>query len=367
MKVAWIFPQKKMCGISFYSHAYVEALRPSVEVVCLDPDDFASRPAQTSGACNRCELVHIQYETSFFLKKNRDFYPDICSSIKRPLVVTLHEVYDQFPGVFPRDALTGPWPVLKMRQWLYDWRHPYVTALAKHTHLKFYSRVLIVHSRFQRDILARKGVSPDLVSVFPVPVGSNEPKAARPWNGNGPLNLAATGFVSDSYDYELLFDTLALCEFPWRFTWIGGVRRPDDRRVLEKIQREIDRKGWRDRFSVTGALSDAQRDELLGAAHVYCAFFKYKSSSESLATAIGGGTLVVATDMRLTREMSAQFPVMVITRPEPSEAAEAIRRVADDKALQESLRQALKDYCHEYSRERMARRLVSFYEKEIVG
>jgi glycosyltransferase involved in cell wall biosynthesis len=226
------------------------------------------------------------------------------------------------------------------------------------------SRALLVHSRFQKDILAAKGIPPDSVSVFPVPVNSTVAKPAIPWNGNGYLNLASTGFISDSFDYELLFNTLDLCDLPWKFTWIGGVRRPEDHGLLEKLRREIDRRNWRDRFLITGTIPLEKRDELLSLTHIYCAFFKYKSSSESLATAIGARTLIVSTPIPLIREMTAQFPIMSLVPLDPALAAKAIEQLATDFKMQNDLRKALADYCHEYDRQRMARRLVSFYEKE---
>jgi glycosyltransferase involved in cell wall biosynthesis len=136
---------------------------------------------------------------------------------------------------------------------------------------------------------------------------------------------------------------------------------------LEKLQKEIGRRNWLDRFAITGTVSKEKRDELLSKTHIYCAFFKYKSSSESLATAIGGRTMILATSLPLMREMSENFPIMIIAPSEPSEMAKAIRRMATEKALQESLGKALARYCNEYKRERTAGRLVSFYEKEIIG
>ncbi len=364
MKVAWIFPQHKMCGISFYSHAYVEALKPLVEVACFDPGDFSGNPIDTINRLNQCDLVHIQYETSFFFKNNKDFYSDLCSSIRPPLIVTLHEIYERFPGVFPRDAITGVLPLRKLKLWLYDLRHPHVTALTRHTRRRFSSRALLVHSRFQKDILTSKGISPDMVSVFPIPVNSTTTRPAHPWDGSGSINLASTGFISGSFDYELLFQALDQCDLPWLFTWIGGIRRPEDNRLLQNLHQEISRRNWRDRFRITGAIPTDKRDELLSRTHIYCAFFNYKSSSESLATAIGNRTLILATSLPLTREMSEQFPVMALTPPDPAKAAQAIRQVAADSKTQNYLQKALSDYCHEYGRQRMARRLVSFYEKE---
>jgi glycosyltransferase involved in cell wall biosynthesis len=363
MKIAWIFPVNKICGISFYSRSYVEALKPLIDIVCIDPDDFNLNKDKTIDLLKHCDLVHIQYETSFFLNGRKEFYSDLCASISCPIIVTLHEVYDQFPGVFPRDSIRGIPPLRIMKQWLYDSRHPYVTALTKHTKNSFSAKAILVHSGFQKDLLIKKSVKSEVVSVFPVPVSSKSKSPASPWSGNGTLQLASTGFVNDSFDYDLLMNALALCNLPWKFTWIGGVRRSDDQELFERLQKEIERRKWRDRFVITGILSKEQRDEILSRTHIYCAFFKYKSSSESLATAIGGRTMILATSLPLTREMFRRFPVMLLAPSEPLEMVGAIRRMANDKDLQVSLKKALTEYCNEYGRERMAGRLLSLYEK----
>jgi glycosyltransferase involved in cell wall biosynthesis len=365
MKIAWIFPQNKMCGISFYSHAYVEALKPLVDIICIDPDDFIYKKNETMSLLKQCSLAHIQYETSFFLRSKKDFYFDFCATIPCPIVVTLHEVYDQFPGVFPRESIQGCFFLQKMKQWLYDKRHPYLTALTKHTQRKYAARAIIAHSGFQKDILVKKGVVPGMISVFPVPVDSSVLTPASPWQGKGTLFLASTGFINDSFDFDLLMKTLALCDLPWTFTWIGGVRRPDDQGLFEKLQKEIDRRKWSDRFAITGMVSRERRDELLSKTHVYCAFFKYKSSSESLAIAISARAIILSTSLPLMKELFRQFPIMFLAASEPSEMARAVCLLATDTGLQASLGKAVESYCREYNRQRMASRLVSFYEKEI--
>jgi glycosyltransferase involved in cell wall biosynthesis len=365
MKIGWIFPQKKMCGISFYSHKYVQTLNKYGDIVCIDPVDFLTNRIETIRILRQCGLVHIQYETAFFLGKSRDFYFDLCASIRCPIIVTIHEVYDRFPGVYPRESITGIYPLRLLKRRLYDFRHPYPTALTKHTSQGFRGRALCVHSLFQKELLLNKNPRLPAISVLPVPIGLPASAPAPSWDGHSTLCLTATGFISDSIDYNLLIATLALCEMPWKFTWIGTVRRPDDNQLLDTLREEIGRRGWVERFIITGAVSEEQRDALLGEAHIYCAFFKYKSSSESLATAIAARSMIVATSLPLTREMIAEFPLMVIAPSDSNEMAKALSRLATDKSLRESLDTALTAYSMKYSRERMAKHLNELYEQVI--
>jgi glycosyltransferase involved in cell wall biosynthesis len=366
MKIAWIFPRDKLCGISFYSHAYIEALRELVEIISIDPEDFRTDKKSMIDLLAQCSLVHIQYETSFFIDGGRDWYFDLCRLIKCPVIVTLHEVYDQMPGVFPRERLPGIFPIKKMREWLYDLRHPYLTALIKHTSAGYCARRILVHSGFQKDILVKKGIGPERIEILPVPVTVRAATPAKPWSGSGTLTLASTGFVSDAFDFELLFTTLEQCDLPWKFTWIGGVRREDDQGLWDRLHEEIRRRNWTERFFMTGIISKEKRDELLARTHVYCAFFSHKSSSESLATAIGARSMIVATPLPVTRELTKRFPVLLIANPAPPDLTAAIRRLATDEALQEMMRSALSAYCGEYGRERMAKRLAALYEQELI-
>jgi glycosyltransferase involved in cell wall biosynthesis len=365
MRIAWIFPRNKLCGISFYSRSYVEALKTSIDVLGRDPEDFRKNNKDILQKINACHLVHIQYETSFFLSGRKDWYSHLCRSITRPIIVTLHEVYDRFPGVFPRSSIQGGFFSRKVKQWVYDRRHPYMTALTKHTCRNFYAKKILVHSKFQKDILIEKGIPSEIVMVSPIPVDAVACAPARPWSGKGELVIAATGFINDSYDYDLLLHTLAMCDLPWKFTWIGGIRRPDDREILQNLQNEIHHRHWRERFTITGIVSKDKRDALLSQTNIYCAFFKYKSSSESLAAAIGSRAMIIATPLPLTKEMSERFSIMMIAPQEPREMEKTIRQLAIDSSLQASLQKALAGYCEEYGRQRQAKRLIAIYEKEI--
>jgi len=363
MKIAWVFPQNKKCGISLYAHAYKDALKKYVDIVCIDPDDFFRDIEKCKKAAGECRLVHIQYETSFFMKGRRDRYFDVCASIPCPIAVTLHEVYDQFPGVYPRREIAGPFPLGAIKRFVYDRRHPLVTALSRHTAKHFCADTILVHWAFQREILARKGLRPETISLIPFPVGMGAAEGGEAWDGAGPVRLAATGFISESYDYDLLLDTLALCNYPWQFTWIGGVRRPDDRDVLERLEKEIRRRNWNDRFTVTGWVDGPTRDAFLRDAHIYVALFKYKSSSESLSTALAAGKIIVATSLDLTREMTSESPIMLLSQRSPKQCAAAIKRLVDEAALRRSIGEAVKAYARQYSPEQCAGQLSLEYER----
>ncbi|HEX7511347.1 MAG TPA: glycosyltransferase [Chitinivibrionales bacterium] len=363
MKIAWIFPQNKRCGISMYSHAFVQALEPHAEILCIDPEEICKKPQTIGKITGQCRLAHIQYETAFFMKNGIDHYRELCSLFLCPIVVTLHEVYRQFPGVYPRQSIAGSFPIGLVKRWLYDWKHPCVTALTRHTTAHFYARRILVHWMFQKEILESKGVSGELVGMIPFPVKSVEGHTGTVWDNASPLRMTATGFVSDSYDFDLLLKTLDLCTVPWKFTWIGGLRRPEDRSVLKRLEEAIRRRNWTDRFTITGWVDDEARGALLREAHIYVALFKHKSSSESLATALGAQKLIVAAAIELTREITAASPCMLLTQPSARECAEAIERIAQDAPLRGRMHEAVQAYTERFSHARCTRQLLEEYER----
>ena len=286
----------------------------------------------------------------------------MCSEIKRPIIVTLHEVYKRFPDVFPRDEIKGNLFTKPIKEYVYDMRHPFATSFTRHVSKGFSADKIIVHAQFQKNILIEKGSSAGTIDVLPVPILSIDNSTQDKWENNQTLNLAATGFINPSYDYDLLFKALDLCAMPWKFTWIGGVRRPEDQGLLDTIQADITKRGWENRFIVTGRVSDEKRDALLSDAHIYCAFFKHKSSSESLATAIGARSLIIATRLPLTEEMTSEFPVMHIVDKDPGAVVAAIKKISSDAEVRESLTNACEKYSRQYSYENMVKRMVSEYE-----
>jgi hypothetical protein len=362
MKIAWIFPQNKLCGISFYSQKYVQALRRSISIECLDPLDYCNNRKAFLEAIQSCDVCHIQYETSFFLLNNKDFFFSMCSEIKCPIIVTLHEVYKQFPDVFPRDKIKGNLFTKPIKEHIYDKRHPFATSFARHVSKGFCADKIIVHAQFQKDVLVEKGLVAGEIDVLPIPVLSIDNSTQDKWKNDQTLNLAATGFINPSYDYDVLFKTLDLCDMPWKFTWIGGVRRQEDQALLDTIQADVAKRGWENRFVITGKISDEKRDAMLSNAHIYCALFKNKSSSESLATAIGSRSLIIATRLPLTVEMTSELPVMHLVENDPKTVVVAIKKINSDARMRESLTNACEKYTVRYSYENMAKRMVSEYE-----
>jgi glycosyltransferase involved in cell wall biosynthesis len=361
MKIAWIVPYKKKCGISLYAEKYAAALSAHVKIIECDPDEFIADRNSFLKKISECSLAHIQYEPLFFRAKNTDFYPAMCKAIPCKKVVTLHEVYKRPPHVFPREEIGGIWPLRQIKQMVWDARHPHWAAFSRHARNNFFSDAIFVHAQFQKPILEEKGVTISLVNVIPLPIQAGKKQAE--WQGGKSVVCGATGFINPSYDYDLLFSTLERLAADWRFVWVGGARREDDAALLQSLRDNIDKRGWGNRFTITGLVFGADRDRFLADVEVFCALFKDRSSSESLADAIGAQKLIVASRIPLTEELVSQEPLAVLVDRDPAAIAQRITELASDEPLRKMLLRACAAYGGRFSYERCARDVVAVYER----
>jgi glycosyltransferase involved in cell wall biosynthesis len=363
MNIAWIFPHLEKCGIAAYSRSYIDALKNAVEITCLDPAACADDSAAAISTVNLCDLAHIQYEPSFYFNETKDLFADLCRNITVPIVVSLHEVYRSFPDVYPRETIIGNGPVALSRRWLYDRRHPLQTAYRRSVSRSFFARAVLVHQKFQRDIVIEQGCRSDMVSIIPQPIprmsGALPPV---PWSPGRQLHIAAPGFINPHFDYDLLFATLERLTMPWFFTWIGGIRRDEDMPLQQKILARVQEKRWTDRFAITGWLPDNEFCAHLNKADLVCAFFTTRSSSSSLAAALGCLRPVIATPIPLTEEL-AKNGVLFLSPADPDRLAQNIRALATQEDLRSPIIAKAKEYCRDNSFEALSNRLVDLYHR----
>jgi glycosyltransferase involved in cell wall biosynthesis len=365
MKVGWVAPLHAKCGIAFYAGKYAKALSGHVELVECDPEDFCHDRKGFSARLSGCDCVHIQYETSLFRHGHKDWYPALCREVRAKKIVTLHEIYRQAPEVFPRENLTGARPLRALKGLLWDVRHPHWASFARHCRASFFADAIVVHSQFQKHILLEKGIDREKIGVIPMPVQPRRQTKTKAVRETREIVLGATGFINPLYDYDLLVKVLDKIKGEWRFIWVGGLRRNEDVNILRDLEREIDRRGWKQRFTITGWVSDEERDRLLDEMHVFCAFFKERSSSESLADAIASAKIIVATRIPLSEEMAAQGPVLALAPKSPQETAELIAGLLSDGQRRRSMEQASSAYAKTYSYDECAKTLAALYERVI--
>lgn len=362
MKIAWLFPVNQKCGISFYSHEYVTTLRQQITVDAFDIDECLNTLKRSANIFNNYDCVHIQYETSFFLKKNNNRYKKLCSLITKPIIVSLHEVYEEFPDVFPRSQIKGRGFIRQCKELLYDYRHPYQTIYTRHLSESFFADIILVHAQYHKDILAQNGIHKDMLSVIPLPVKPITISHDTPFMTSGIIHFCSHGFITPHFDYPLLFTVLNNLTTPWHFTWLGGVRRNEDVPILNTIKNEIRKRNWRDRFIITGWVTENERNRVLSQTDLYLALFTARGSSASLAAALGARSLIIATELPLTSELVKKTPILSIVPPECTAIIDQINRLASDTILRNSFITNIESYIEDHSYTKHASHLIELYQ-----
>jgi hypothetical protein len=346
----------------------------------IDITDAIENSDTFSKALAQSDIVHIQYEPSLFFVQKSDAFLKLTKRLHKPLFVSLHEVYDQFPGIFPRKSITGKGLIPSLKKILWDIRHPLQRAMARHEKFAYNAGTIFVHWKFQKEILAQKGIDTKKIVILEHPVADdtsflltkgtsiNTASSHLPVSDSTkatPLSLASLGFVNLNYDYHLLLETLASLNRPWRFTWIGGTRREEDEPLINWLRTDIIKRHWQDKFIITGWVEDAVRDSLLNASDLILALFISRSSSESLATIISHHKPIIATSLPLTEELKSRFNVLHTVKSEQSDLVNAIHTLADTISLQQDMIAAQKTYCNSESFNSQAQRLTNFYTQAI--
>jgi glycosyltransferase involved in cell wall biosynthesis len=364
MIVGWLFPDRERCGIAIYSRNYISALEKHCDIKSVNSDLWLDNPVKFSEELNSCDLIHIQYEPSFFSKRNHDYYTTLLRRLKRPLIVSLHEVYRQFPGVYPRDQIRGGLITSSIKKWYYDFRHPLQTAYTKHVSSGFGASQLLVHHQFQKRILEKKVPQNCRICVIPHPVMKVERSTLINRSPEGPLKLGTTGFINPEFNYPLLYETLEKLKCEWKFFWIGGLRIPEHRNLLDSIKQEIDRRDWTQKFIITDWVSDETQNYLLEKIDIYCAFFKNRSSSGSLARAMGACRCIIATESEIVHEINAMGENNCITAidAEGTLIAQKIDSLSRDTKTSLMQLEALNDYSIAFDFDSIALRLIQLYK-----
>lgn len=363
MNVGWLFPDRERCGIAIYSRNYISALKKHCDIKSVNSDQWPDSPEKFSGDLNSCDLIHIQYENSLFAMRNRDYYTTLLRTLKKPLIVSLHEVYRHFPGVFPRDQIRGGIFVSSIKRWYYDFRHPLQTAYNKHVSSGFGASVLLVHHHAHKEILEKRIPQSCPILVLPHPVLKVKHIGLTNRSQKGSIMLGSTGFINPEFDYLLLFETLQKLNCEWKFLWIGGIRIPEHLKLLDSINQEVNKRHWKDKFIITGWVSEETQNDLLQSIDIYCAFFKNRSSSGSLARAIGAYRFIIATESHIVHEInvSRKNNVITVVNADSNQIAEKIDFLSIDKTSLMQL-QTLDDYTTTFNFDTMALTLIKLYK-----
>jgi len=373
VKVGMLFPHREKCGIAIFSREVVHALRQAgAEVVTIDSD---APVKQILGEVHRCDLLHVQYETGLYMRGKRDVYRVIMRQKRIPAVVSLHEVYEVDPFVYPRAAIRGWWCMAALKKIVWDMRHRVQCVAASHCRHNYYATELLFFYRFQKEILRIKGTSVKSVSVIEKPVPPASDSTSFRMSILPAVNLCIIGFINPSYDIDLLFGALEALERPWTCTWIGGAPSETARGVAAEIDARIRAHKWENCFFLTGWVSQQELDAAIKKQDIVLSLFKARSTSDSITRAMGYRKPVIASPLPLTEEIARgecgddgitnenkTGPILLCDGTARS-VASLVDRIATDELLRQRLFTALCHYNEVNSWSSYASRVITLYDK----
>ena len=354
MPSLWIVPEKAG-GIRTYSDVLLARLGAEARAVSTLPD-----PSELAYSTE--DLIHLQHEFGLFGSKlpGRYRFPKWFASARRATpdvkwIATAHTVLDENwrYRTSGRGWKAVPFAILNLFAPLF--RGSWMTK----TWAGFDG--VIVHSELQREVILRSGAPKVAVIPHFVP----HPPAAVPERSTEPTVLVF-GYFSPEKGQDIAIKAWTeLGDEAPRLILAGGIRRPEDRRYYDECMAEIQRRGLTEKVTVTGYLPDEALPDYFSIATLVLAPFRETSGSGSLATALGYGAAILASDLPLNREIETRVPgSLFFFRSESSESlAAAIRNLLDHPELRAQLRTGAKKYAETYSVERIAEMHREFYDQ----
>ncbi len=356
MRVSFVYPKDKQCGISVYGTRYLRALKQlPLEIDEIDTESFQNSVNECISMCSEADIVHIQYEPGFFSKM--DLFSKLCRKIHKPVIVSLHEVYRRDPFSYPRENVRPPF--LKLKRMIYDYRHPLQTMQRNHVNKRFFNAArILVHHQFQKEIVAQWGIEKRKITVIGHPVFTN---AAFHKHSDDKLRLGCCGFLNPHYDFELLFKVLEGITTDWQFTWVGGFKK-DQSALMSDLSVKITSMGWQDRFRITGWLGEPQFYDSLKDIDLALCLFSNRSSSGSIPEFIGAGIPVIATELPLTRELADHNGVLLCSN-QPQPVLDYIHKYIEDEPFREIVKINTSRFAKENSYTQKALELYQVYNE----
>jgi len=278
MNIAWIFTEDTFCGINYYAEAYCNELRRKGHCVT----HLKVSEIKTIKDFSAWEIIHLQYELSSFCRYRWDALKTIRRKTKNKIIVTVHEVYPWYPFAFNRQNLKG-WGLIKFfRKLKYDILHVQISRDRRFKKNAHFANAVVVHSEKQKKLFEEQSTVKKCISIPHAAWKSGENMT---YKKNNVFIIGCTGFFSPVYRFDIVLNSLAQLQFPWKFIWIGGTRNSQQKQHLEKIKQSLP-KSLRGKIVFTGNISYFQRNEYLHSLDCMVGMFQYKATSSAITTAI---------------------------------------------------------------------------------
>lgn len=324
MKVGYLQLGREGGGVRRYGLMIAEAARARADPTVLEVeggerDTDRHRLAAAGRALMATDVVHLQWKPADWggglraLVRLRAF----ASSCERPLVVTLHDVWER--ATFRRRWLDAD-------AWALRWLGRAVGRQGGR---------LAVHGQEERRRLV--GLVPDeLVAVVPHFVEERavvgDPDTARDALGlGGKRVITILGFMVRRKGYRLTIEALRFLPADVVALFAGGPIAGREARA-DELRDYAEQLGVGERVTITGYVASERLEQALAATHVAICPFRDLSASGSLSTWISTGRPIVTSDLPQFREYDELEPgALRIFQPLSAEGlAGAVRAVLEE-------------------------------------
>lgn len=391
MKVAWVAPHGRLCGIADYSDALFPAVQAALraggdDAVFVSLDEHPTSTSLVAAIARTApDVVHLQHEYGLFGGKNPPWYwfPRLVRSVAETLpharrVATAHTVLAPdaaFPlrgrGVeIPLRWAANTFLIGRLRR---NWGRDTWGGL----------HGVVVHTR---DCVgpvraaapdARVEVIPHFVGVREAPRESGLREPGSRAVANGRRTLVVFGFLAPEKGQHLAIEALALLGDGHDLLIAGGVRRSQDRVYAKACARRVRELGLdlaqgegpkvrgvsrTARVEITGTLAAEQIDAVLARADLVLAPHIASAGSGSVARALSLGLPVLASDLAVQREAVEAVPdaLALFRAGDSADLAAQARTLLADAARTDRLREGARAYAALRSTDAIAARHAAF-------
>lgn len=353
MNLGMVIPFAGRCGIKDYTKLITAEFN--------FPFDLILNIKNTNNIKNN--ILHIQYEPTLFREGRKNIFPEFMKKHKLPKVVTVHEVYDSNPFISERPKLNSIWDFKnKLRQLKYDIIHSLERVEDTFAKNDFFADSIIVHTSRSKEILIEKGCTVEKIKVIshPVFVPPRDFSRTNKYSYLPKNFVLIFGFISTVNDYNLLMDTAELMP-ETVFVLAGGGRRDEEVGLVGKLKDEIEERKLEHRIILTGYVDKADMPELFSMASIYLSLSIFKTSSGSLARALGSNLPCLSLNLPYVSEINKEINAVVTYKKRDAEdlslkiqhllqpinnsnARKAVRQYAKEHSVVDFVNQHLKIY-----------------------
>lgn len=345
------------CGIGEYSRELIAAMPDDVTVTTVEGRfELRSHAEQRllGEAMNAGDVAHVQHAYAFWggMVPHRTTFLTFLGAIRRPLVVTVHELDTEASG---RHGL--PAPLERAYKRLFN-------------RLTFGSRrigALVVHAPALKRGLLSLGIPEARVRLLPMPaprvVRATDDTAFRDrWDLKDRFIVTIFGFLARRKGYPIALDALKRLPEPVTLLIAGGAHPADRSNPRAWLEAEIAARGLTGRVRCLGYVPGEEVPELMAASDLVLAPFTAMSASASLHLALAHGRPVLASDLEANRALPC---VALFPAGDAAALAEAVEALRRDPKRRAALVQSALAYAAAHGAAQLAVEMVAIY-KEIL-